>query len=237
VKFVSKEIQKHCTCTVRCEVRVQGNSTSVRVALFRFCSLLRFFFSKFFFSKCFFSESGKAWGKRKRGLYLIAVSYHLANVCVCVCIICLSGTWRAERGREREREKNEPEAQRWKIWGGLQTSGLVRDGSRVLTIPMLAYAMLASSCPDNSSLYLFLFLSLSLSLSTGILQMETVAQRAASAAVPNDHRQLRACQRCHLVLPQKQFDRCLARVSAAHVLHLPPSRIQALVTGSISLPQ
>jgi RNA polymerase subunit RPABC4/transcription elongation factor Spt4 len=32
-------------------------------------------------------------------------------------------------------------------------------------------------------------------------------ERAENAAVPNDTRQLRACQRCHLVLPLRQFER------------------------------
>ena len=31
--------------------------------------------------------------------------------------------------------------------------------------------------------------------------------RAEEAGVPTDYRQLRACQRCHLVLPLKQFNK------------------------------
>jgi len=36
---------------------------------------------------------------------------------------------------------------------------------------------------------------------------DEVADRADNAAVPNDYRQLRACQRCHLVLPARQFEK------------------------------
>ena len=34
-------------------------------------------------------------------------------------------------------------------------------------------------------------------------------QSPEQPVVLSDYRQLRACQRCHLVLPQKQFDRCV----------------------------
>ena len=36
---------------------------------------------------------------------------------------------------------------------------------------------------------------------------DDMMERAEAAAVPNDTRQLRACQRCHLVLPLRQFEK------------------------------
>jgi len=44
---------------------------------------------------------------------------------------------------------------------------------------------------------------------------DEVVERAENAAVPNDVRQLRACQRCHLVLPAKQFYECVRPPSPA----------------------
>ena len=41
---------------------------------------------------------------------------------------------------------------------------------------------------------------------------EELVERSENAAVPTGTTQLRACQRCHLVLPQKQFDRYVSFV-------------------------
>jgi len=51
---------------------------------------------------------------------------------------------------------------------------------------------------------------------------DELVERAENAAVPNDYRQLRACVRCHLVLPLKQFEKCVRPP-----LPLPPARMPA----------
>jgi hypothetical protein len=57
---------------------------------------------------------------------------------------------------------------------------------------------------------------------------DELVERAENAAVPNDYRQLRACVRCHLVLPLKQFEKCVRPpLSPSRPPECPPARIRA----------
>jgi hypothetical protein len=61
---------------------------------------------------------------------------------------------------------------------------------------------------------------------------DELVERAENAAVPSDYRQLRACVRCHLVLPYKQFQSCARPPSPARQNACLPAPAAAGRTGA-----